>query len=137
VILNPEWVTELIALVVRSKEARDKGGILTKTDLTKLWKQAKLQPRIQQHLVHLMDWFDLTYSTGHKTDLGIVVESLPYSLPEDVEGIALPTDQPKMEMIFRFPSLQRGASPEPTAFRNANHGVTPQHSRTKTVRAKP
>jgi hypothetical protein len=111
VILNPEWVTELIALVVRSKEARDKGGILTKTDLTKLWKQAKLQPRIQQHLVHLMDWFDLTYSTGHKTDLGIVVESLPYSLPEDVEGIALPTDQPKMEMIFRFPSLQRRLPP--------------------------
>ncbi len=111
VILNPEWVTELIALVVRSKEVRDNSGILSKADLAKLWKKAKLQPRVQDHLIHLMDWFDLTYSTGHRTELGIVVEALPYSTPESLQKVELPEDQPRMEMIFRFPSLQRRLPP--------------------------
>lgn len=111
VILNPEWVTELIGLVVRSKEARENQGILRKTHLAKLWKQAKLTPKVKDHLVHLMDWFDLTYSTGQRTDMGIVVEALPYSTPEDLQRINLPGDQPRTEMIFRFPSLQRRLPP--------------------------
>ena len=111
VILDPEWVTELIALVVRSKEVREQRGILRKTDLDRLWKHAKLDARVRDHLIHLMDWFDLTYSTGHATELGIVVEALPYSTLEDREKINLPAGQPKMEMIFRFPSLQRHLPP--------------------------
>jgi len=111
VILDPEWVTELIALVVRSKAVRDHNGILRKTDLDKLWEHADLKPEVRDHLIHLMDWFDLTYSTGHKTDLGIVVEALPYSKPEDLKQIELPATEPQMEMIFRFPSLQRHLPP--------------------------
>ena len=38
VILNPEWVTELIALVVRSQEVRKQHGILRKADLNELSK---------------------------------------------------------------------------------------------------
>jgi internalin A len=111
VILNPEWVTGLIGLVVRSKEVRDNHGILRKADLGKLWKHAKVTPKIQDHLVHLMDWFDLTYSTGQRADLGIVVEALPYSTPEELRRINLPEDQPRTEMIFSFPSLQRRLPP--------------------------
>ncbi len=111
VILNPEWVTELIALVVRSTEVREHNGMLRKTDLDRLWKKYKLQPKIRNHLIHLMDWFDLTYSTSHPTELGIVVEALPYSTPEDRKRIALDTEKPQMEMIFRFPSLQRRLPP--------------------------
>jgi hypothetical protein len=111
VILSPEWVTELIALVVRSNEVRQNKGILSKAHLAKLWKKAKLQPTIQAHLIHLMDWFDLTYSTSHRTELGIVVEALPYSTPESLKQVDLPSDQPRMEMIFRFPSLHRRLPP--------------------------
>jgi internalin A len=111
VILNPEWVTELIALVVRSKEVRDDHGILSNEDLEKLWESAKLQPGVQEHLVRLMDWFDLTYSTGHAKEMGIVVEALPFATPEELERISLPKDQPRTEMIFRFPSLQRRLPP--------------------------
>jgi len=110
VILNPEWVTELIALVVRSKEAREHGGMLLKTDLDKLWKKAKLAPKVRNHLISLMDWFDLTYATGQQSEPGIVVEALPYSTPDDLKGIELPAGRPQMEMIFRFP-LQRHLPP--------------------------
>ena len=111
VILNPEWVTELIALVVRSSEVRQNGGILRETDLAKLWKDASLPPEVQDHLIHLMDWFDLTYATGHKSDLGIVVEALPYSTPQDLTNISLPSGQPQMEMIYSFPELKRRLPP--------------------------
>jgi internalin A len=111
VILNPEWVTELIALVVRSKEVREQSGILRSADLDRLWEKADLDPKVREHLVHLMDWFDLTYSTGHPTDIGIVVEALPYSTPENLKEIEFAPGRPEMEMIFRFPSLQRRLPP--------------------------
>jgi len=111
VILDPEWVTEAIALVVRSKDVRDDGGILRKQNLAKLWKHRKLRPKVREHLIHLMNWFDLTYSTEHRTDVGIVVEALPYSTPEDLDRISLPKNQPRTEMIFRFPTLQRRLPP--------------------------
>jgi hypothetical protein len=111
VILNPQWVTELIAMVVRSKEVREHNGILRKADLDGLWEDADLDPDVREHLIHLMDWFDLTYSTGDRADMGIVVEALPYSTPEDLKQIELPSDQPQTEMIFRFPSLQRRLPP--------------------------
>jgi internalin A len=111
VILDPEWVTEAIALVVRSQEVREDRGILRKEILTKLWKDKQLEPEVREHLIHLMDSFDLTYSTGHPTDVGIVVEALPYSTPQDLEEVLLPKDQPRMEMIFRFPFLQRRLPP--------------------------
>jgi internalin A len=111
VILDPEWVTELIALVVRSQEVREHKGMLRRQDLEELWKQSNLQPEVREHLIRLMDWFDLTYSTGHATDLGIVVEALPYSKPEELKEIELSAEQPQMEMIYRFPSLQRHLPP--------------------------
>lgn len=111
VILNPEWVTELIALVVRSREVRDHYGILLKSDLDRLWREYQLQPIVRDHLIHLMDWFDLTYSTGDPNELGIVVEALPYSTPDNLKQIALETGRPRMEMIFSFPSLRRRLPP--------------------------
>ena len=111
VILDPEWVTELIALVVRSKEAREQSGILKKSDLDQMWKKRHLNSRSREHLIHLMDWFDLTYSTGHAAEPAIVVEALPYSTPADLRKIDLPVGQPQMEMIFRFPSFQRHLPP--------------------------
>ena len=111
VILNPEWVTELIALVMRSEKVREHGGMLRKADLDKLWRKAKLTPKIRRHLVNLMDWFDLTYATGDPKEIGIVVEALPYSTPAELKEISMPADRPHMEMIFRFPSLQRRLPP--------------------------
>jgi internalin A len=129
VILNPEWVTELIALVLRSQQVREHSGILRKADLDQLWDKADLKPEVRDHLIHLMDWFDLTYSTGHTTDLGIVVEALPYSKPEDLKQIELPPDEPQMEMIFRFPSLQRRLPPGiPTWGIARAHRYSSQHT---------
>jgi hypothetical protein len=73
----------------------------------------------------------LTYSTVDAGDASIVVEALPYAQPEDRKELELPAKQPRMEMIFRFPTLQRHLPPGiPTwgiarAHRLAHRGLGP------------
>lgn len=110
VILNPEWVTRLIARIVRSEEVRKHRGILLNADLNKLWKEEDCTPEVRRHLVNLMDWFDLTYSTGQAEEIGIVVEALPYSTPEALKSVSIPAGRPQIEMIFRF-RLQKRLPP--------------------------
>ena len=145
VILDPEWVAELIAIVVRSKEVREKGGILSKSDLVQLWESANLTAEVQEHLTRLMDWFDLTYSTDHKTEVGIVVEALPFSTLEEQHKIELRPELPQMEMIFRFSTLHRHLPPEfrhgrwpvHTDFPSADRGPMQPHSKTLKLAARP
>jgi Leucine-rich repeat (LRR) protein len=131
VILSPAWLTELIARVVRSEKARKCRGVLHEEDLDELWQDHELSPEVREHLVRLMDHFDLTYSTVDAEDSRIVVEALPYSTPEELERIKLPAGQPEMEMIFRFPTLDRHLPPGiPTwgiarAHRLARQGLGP------------
>ncbi|HEY6345519.1 MAG TPA: COR domain-containing protein [Bryobacteraceae bacterium] len=111
VILSPAWLTELVALVVQSERARANHGLLDSGDLDDLWKDAKIDPEVRVHLGRLMEQFDLTYSTLDAGDASFVVEALPYAQPEDRKKIELPAKQPRMEMIFRFPTLQRHLPP--------------------------
>lgn len=83
VILDPTWVTELVAKVVRDKQVRDRNGLLTPPDLIRIW--GDLPAHIRDHLESLMDEYDLVYKTPvhpHKQS-SIVVEALP-SAPEDI-----------------------------------------------------
>jgi internalin A len=109
VVLDPVWVSELIAQVVRSEVVREHNGILRTQDLEALWQSARLDSSVRNHLVNLMDAFDLTYATDDPTDIGVVVEALAYAKPEEVTP--LPEGAPRMEMIFRFPSAQRHLPP--------------------------
>ncbi len=111
VILSPAWLTELLALVVRSERARANGGLLGSGELEELWKDSRLDSEIRAHLGRLMEQFDLTYSTVDAGNASIVVEALPYAQLEDREKIALIGNQPQMDMIFRFPTLQRHLPP--------------------------
>ncbi len=131
VVLNPAWLTQLLALVVRSERAQAKRGLLESGDLDELWKDAGLDHDVRAHLGHVLDQFDLTYPTEDAGDACIVVEALPYARPEDRNRIELPATQPRMEMIFRFPTFQRHLPPGiPTwgiarAHRLARAGVGP------------
>jgi internalin A len=111
VILSPAWLTELVALVVRSNQARNNDGVLHNADLDELWKQESLDPEIRAHVCRLMEQFDLTYSTLDARNTSIVVEALPYAHPEDRRNLTLPAQQPRMDMIFRFPTFQRHLPP--------------------------
>jgi internalin A len=62
VILDPTWVTELVARVVRDKKVRDQGGTLNPADLDRIW--GDLPRAVRDHLENLMDEYDLVSLTS-------------------------------------------------------------------------
>jgi hypothetical protein len=110
VILDPTWVTELVAKVVRDKKVRDQGGTLNATDLDRIWPD--LPGNVRDHLENLMDEYDLVYKTAvhQHAQSSIVVEALPPA-PEEIRILDIAANRPQTEMIYRFPSLARHLPP--------------------------
>jgi hypothetical protein len=110
VILDPTWVTELVAKVVRDKLVRDRGGTLYPADLDRIW--GNLPGEIRDHLENLMDEYDLVYraSVRQRPQASIVVEALPLA-PEEVRTLDIAAGRPQTEMIYRFPTLLRHLPP--------------------------
>jgi hypothetical protein len=55
VILNPAWVAELIALVVRSEVVHNRGGLLRHNDLADIWRNhtvTEAYGRVRPHLCY-------------------------------------------------------------------------------------
>jgi len=124
VILDPSWVTELVAKVLRDRPIRDHGGKLKSTDLDRVW--GALEPAIRDHLENLMDEYDLVYKTSGHEESSIVVEALPPARDE-AYTISMPVDRPRTEIIYAFPALVRHLPPGvPTwAFARAHRFLKP------------
>jgi internalin A len=110
VILDPTWVTELVAKVVRDKQVREQGGILTPADLDRIW--GDLPDAVRDHLENLMDEYDLVYKMRihQHAESSIVVEALPPA-PEEIRTLDIAGTKPQTEMIYRFPTLVRHLPP--------------------------
>jgi internalin A len=110
VVLDPTWLTELVAKVVRDKSVRDQGGTLNSGDLDRLW--GDLPGVVRDHLENLMDEYDLVYKTAvhQRTRSSIVVEALPPA-PNDVRSMDIAAGRPQTEVIYRFPTMVRHLPP--------------------------
>jgi hypothetical protein len=110
VILDPTWVTELVAKVVRDKTVRDQNGTLNAADLDRIW--GDLPAAVRDHLENLMDEYDLVYKTAvhQHPQSSIVVEALPPA-PDEIQILDIAAARPQTEMIYRFPTLVRHLPP--------------------------
>lgn len=106
VVLDPTWLTSNIAGIIRDPDVRVRQGRLLNSDLQRIW--GNLTPAVRDHLVRLMDEFDLAYPTDDPKETGIVVQAL-HPAPEEQRTFA--GNGAQMEMIFRFPTLQRHLPP--------------------------
>src|ERR1019366_684328 len=110
VILDPTWVTELVAKVVRDKTVRDQNGTLNAADLDRIW--GDLPGAVRDHLENLMDEYDLVYKTAvhQHPQSSIGVEALPPA-PDEIQILDIAAARPQTEMIYRFPTLVRHLPP--------------------------
>ncbi|MBV9770622.1 MAG: leucine-rich repeat domain-containing protein [Bryobacterales bacterium] len=110
VILDPTWVTELVAKVVRDRQVRDQDGTLNPADLDRIW--GDLPTDVRDHLENLMDEYDLAYKmlVHDHARSSIVVEALPPA-PEEIRTLDIAGTKPQTEMIYRFPTLVRHLPP--------------------------
>ncbi len=73
VILDPQWVTEVISRVVTCKQTEANNAILTKPRMRELWRDVDLS---HETLLQLMEKFDLSYRTLEDKDKSLIVELL-------------------------------------------------------------
>jgi GTPase SAR1 family protein len=79
VILKPQWVTEYISQVLESQEVINSGGILTSSEMKRLWHD--LTPTLCEHFLRLMERFDLSYLDSER-QISLIVERLPQTPPD-------------------------------------------------------
>lgn len=81
VILDPEWLTRHIGIVLRSDEVQQQNGILTRAHLNTIWPD--LDDYLQDHFLRMMDKFDLAYLIpDDPQDRSLIVERLPLDPPD-------------------------------------------------------
>jgi small GTP-binding protein len=79
VILKPQWVTEYISKVLENQDVIDGVGIFTTAQMKHVW--GDISPAMQNHFLHLMERFDLSYRTLEDHEISLVVERLPLDMP--------------------------------------------------------
>lgn len=105
VLLDCEWVTELLGLVTRSHLVRENQGALTRAQLDTLWPSTLVPLDLRPHLLALMDQFDLSYAAAHDAGLSIVVQALPPYNSEPFPQWDAAADLPELGLVYEFPNL--------------------------------
>ncbi|HEY1758581.1 MAG TPA: leucine-rich repeat domain-containing protein [Bryobacteraceae bacterium] len=111
VLLDCEWVTELVGLVSRSSQVRANRGILLRADLDAVWQDKQVPFELRTHLLKLMDTFDLSYETKQHDEMAIVVEALPFYAGEPLVEWEAAAGQPELSLMLEFPNLFRRLPP--------------------------
>jgi len=74
VLLDPQWVTQIISRVLESSEVEANNAIFTRNHMNELWKD--LKGYLRDRMLRLMERFDLSYRTMGDVDRSLVVEKL-------------------------------------------------------------
>lgn len=99
IVLNPNWVKGALYQVLDSRAAV--GGVLTPGAFEDIWSEDKgYQPEDRQHLLSLMEAYDLCYS--RQNDFGETEYVLPALLPDKQPQLPKPFEAPACNLRFVF-----------------------------------
>ncbi|HVK64000.1 MAG TPA: COR domain-containing protein [Polyangium sp.] len=82
VLLDPHWVTASISRVLACEGVIERRGIFTREQMREVW--SDIEPYLRDHLLRLMEQFDLSYRTLDNRDVSIVVERLSHDEPQSL-----------------------------------------------------
>ncbi|MEO0456661.1 MAG: COR domain-containing protein [Cyanobacteria bacterium P01_A01_bin.114] len=122
VILKPQWVTEYISKVLTAEEVINRNGIFTRQCMDQVW--VDLTPSLRNFFLRLMERFDLSYRTLENRDISLVVERLPFELPDFQSLWQKKQQEPnckEVSMKFQVSEILPGI---PTWFIARQHRVT-------------
>ncbi len=122
VFLNPEWVTDQIYKVLDCKEIPEGTGFFERKHMKKLW--SGLPKAMRDHLLRLMEQFDLSYRTLANKEISIVVERLsldPAKYEKRWEAILGEEGCKEVAMRFELNTIPAGI---PTWFIARSHRFT-------------
>ena len=102
VVLDSEWVSQTICKVLDSEEVQRGLGIFKRELMDKLWRE--LDRGLREHVLSLMEEFDLSYRTLDNHEISIIVERLRQERPTDWahEWDAVPSPCREIKMEFKL-----------------------------------
>jgi internalin A len=107
VMLDPQWVTRHVGIVLASPEVQEARGILTRQCLSKLWPD--IDGYVRQHLLGMMERFDLAYRIPDDPDHRcLVVERLQQDTADYEATWEAFAGQPVVRLRYRLKAMHPG-----------------------------
>jgi serine/threonine protein kinase len=101
VILNPQWLVDVMSTVVTTKHQYSRNGVLQHINLPQIWRAPDFPMELHPTLLHLLEKFEISYylrSTGTPGDAYSGKSLIPSLLPEERPS--------NLEQSFaRFPAI--------------------------------
>ncbi|GAM22640.1 hypothetical protein SAMD00019534_058150 [Acytostelium subglobosum LB1] len=89
VIVDPQWITMMLSTIVTAKKTYASQGIIHHRDLVHVWKSPGYPRELHQHLLKLLEKFDVAFnipSAGDDAGKSLIPSMLPKACPTDFES---------------------------------------------------
>ncbi len=109
VLLKPGWVSQVIGKALASPELGPSGGVLEPEHLRRLWPD--VEPAMRDHLLRLMERFDLSYPLADRRQAALIVGRLPQDAPDYRAAWEAPLKQgpcAELGLVYRLRTLPAG-----------------------------
>eukprot|EP01114_Cavostelium_apophysatum_P022155 TRINITY_DN7922_c0_g2_i4.p1 TRINITY_DN7922_c0_g2~~TRINITY_DN7922_c0_g2_i4.p1 ORF type:complete len:1489 (-),score=439.35 TRINITY_DN7922_c0_g2_i4:127-4593(-) len=120
VILNPQFITDLLATIITTKHKFVKEGIIHHRDLDQIWREPEFPKELHSSYLALMERFEVSYNINSQTKANEAIDPsakslIPSLLPEvsslDLRSSDLWTNYgnaPQMERHYRLEFIPSG-----------------------------
>ena len=105
VVIDPQWIVDVMARVVNVKESVIKDGKLRHCDVRKIWKE--FPKHLDEWLLRLTEEYDLTFPLTDKS-LNLVPCLLPENPPPNFKWPDVRKGERETKMIYKFQYLPLG-----------------------------
>ena len=105
VVIDPQWIVDVMARVVNVKESVIKDGKLRHCDVRKVWKE--FPKHLDEWLLRLTEEYDLTFPLADKS-LNLVPCLLPENPPPNFKWPDVRKGERETKMIYKFHYLPLG-----------------------------
>mmetsp|Transcript_33003 Transcript_33003/g.82965 ORF Transcript_33003/g.82965 Transcript_33003/m.82965 type:complete len:2143 (+) Transcript_33003:102-6530(+) len=117
VILNPQWLTNLMCTIITTKHQFVKDGILKHSALGQIWRAPDFPPDLHPLLLNLLQKFEISFYmkedkddpsiySGYSLIPALLSETRPAGLDDDWSRF--PTDEQQTARTFKFDFIPKG-----------------------------
>lgn len=94
VVLDPKWLTEVMATILTTRHNFAKNGILKHSNLFQIWREPKYPQKLYSVLLSILERFEITYPLSPLTEkfdgVNLIPSLLPVEKPKEIEDIWSP-----------------------------------------------
>ncbi|WAX55810.1 translation initiation factor IF-2 N-terminal domain-containing protein [Jatrophihabitans cynanchi] len=102
VILQPEWLSKAIGIVLEDHVTRSANGVLLHSHLREIWRAANYADENHPYFLRLMEKFDVCYRMRDDETRSLVAQLVPFERPQINFGAPRPRPGPRPPTLRRL-----------------------------------